>query len=358
MQRKRYLLLLILLLCGKIIAAQEIHFQEFIINDTLITDKHFSQNTKLNIEGRILNISVSHFLKDTARYEYWFEGVNNDWKTYQMQTNIYYQEIPGGTYIFHIRSKNNPDIQKVVSIKIQPLFYQEWWFIPSIFLFLLLIFGSAFYFVFLYKLRQEVQMRQVRNHIASDLHDEIGSTLSGISILSTIAQQQLAENHPSQVLIGRITDDALSIGNAMDDIVWSINPLNDDLEKIIARMRRYAAELFDAKEIDYQIVIPENLNEVKLLMEQRRDVYLIFKEAVNNLVKYSKCTQANIEIKIHNKTFELRIKDNGKGFDPNQESSRNGLKNMHARAISLEGNLTINSAIGKGTELVLDFEIS
>ncbi len=349
------IVLIPLLFCNYSLFAQEIHFQEFSINDSLISDKNLAKSIEKNIEGRILNIKASHFPKDTTQYEYQFEGADDKWKPYQSQINLYYQEIPGGKYAFNVRIKNKPTFQKTIYINIKPLLWQKWWFLPSIFLFLLIIIGSGLYFVFLYRLRQEMEMRQVRNHIASDLHDEIGATLSGIGILSKIAKQQIDENHPSHQLLERINEDASHIGSTMDDIVWSVNPQNDDLEKIIARMSRYAAELFDAKEIDYQILIPENLKDVKLEMEQRRDVYLIFKEAVNNLVKYSKCTHAIVEIKFENNFFELRISDNGKGFDITQETHRNGLKNMKSRATNLDGKLNIQSEIGKGTEILLSF---
>jgi signal transduction histidine kinase len=147
------------------------------------------------------------------------------------------------------------------------------------------------------------------------------------------------------------------MGNTMDDIVWSINPKNDDLENIIARMSRHAAELFDAKNIDYQIVIPENLKDIKLTMEQRRDIYLIFKEAVNNLVKYSKCTYATVKISVNKQQFELSLADNGIGFEVEKDTTRNGIKNMKARANNLKGRLLIESIIGTGTTINLSFVI-
>ena len=346
---------LLTILCNIPIVAQTIHFQEFRINNKQIDTLFSTENVPIIKGGQSLRILIAHV--DTALYEYNFQGIDNQWGTYQTKVNIYYHEIPGGKYAFIVRKKNYPLVSKTIFINIRPQLWQKWWFLPSIYLFMLLIIGSAFYFVFLYRLRQSVQMRQVRNHIAADLHDEIGATLSGIGILSSLAQKNLEESHPSYGMMKRINDDALSIGNTMDDIVWSINPKNDDLENIIARMSRYAAELFDAKEIEYQIVIPENLKDVKLSMEQRRDVYLIFKEAINNLVKYSVCRKALVEIKVTNHKFALFIKDDGIGFDTNIETSRNGLKNMKNRANDLKGNLEINSEINIGTSIKLTLVI-
>lgn len=353
MQKSVFFIAFLLIFCNNRLVAQAIHFQEFSINDTLITEK----NKILEINGQSVNILISHFPNDTTHYQYQLEGIDKEWKNYQIQSNIYYHELPGGKYTFIIRTKNNTTQQQKVFVNIRPQLWQKWWFLPSIYLFIVLIIASALYFVFLYRLRQEVQMRQVRNNIASDLHDEIGATLSGIGILSTIAQQKLLESHPSYALIGRITEDALNIGNTMDDIVWSINPKNDDLENIIARLSRHAAELFDAKEIDYQIVMPENLKDIKLTMEQRRDVYLIFKEAVNNLIKYAKCQHATIKIQVNKQQFELLLSDDGIGFDINKNSNRNGIKNMKTRANNLNGNLHIESALGKGTTVKLSFVI-
>jgi two-component sensor histidine kinase len=348
--------ILLIILSKNYILAQPIHFQRFIINDSLINKGNGKFITELEVAGRQIDIRINHFPEDTNLYQYQLKGIDKDWYDYQRQSHAYFHNIPGGSYSFTIRKKNNHKTFQVVKINIRPNVWQKWWFLPSIYASILLIIGSAFYFVFLYRLRQAVQMRQVRNHIAADLHDEIGATLSGIGILSSLAQKNLDENHPSYGLLGRINDDALSIGNTMDDIVWSINPKNDDLENILARMSRYAAELFDAKDIDYQIVIPENLKEVKLSMEQRRDVYLIFKEGVNNLVKYSKCKNALVEIKV-SKQFELLIRDDGNGFDTMIETSRNGLKNMKNRAGDLNGSLEIISEIGKGTSIELIFII-
>ena len=354
MLKKRFLLYFLFYFCPENLSAQGLIFEKLTINDSLITNR---KEVSFNINKQSLRIQLKHFKNDTIVYQYKFNDIDKVWNDYQIQANISYNELSGGSFAFVIREKNKPNNQQIILINIKPQLWQKWWFLPSIYLIFFFIIGSALYFVFLYRLRQEVQMRQVRNHIATDLHDEIGATLSGIGILSTLAKQQISASHPSYNLMNRITEDALSIGNTMDDIVWSINPKNDDLENVIARMSRIAAELFDAKEIDYQIVIPENLKEAKLSMEQRRDVYLIFKEGVNNLVKYSKCKQAKVEIIVKKQMFELHIVDDGIGFDTKKDTFRNGLKNMKSRAENLKGKLQIISEMGEGTTIILSFII-
>lgn len=301
-------------------------------------------------------VGVNYANPERIKLQYQLEGFENEWITTKNPANIHFSNVPEGSYNFKFRSlSDNGEItaQKVLKLHIAAPFWRTWWF-RMLMLSLVMVIIYAFYQL---RINELLKMQAVRNRISTDLHDEIGATLSGIGILSTIARQQVAENHPAYHLLGRITDDALTVGNAIDDIVWSINPKNDELTHIIARMSRHAAELFEAKNIDYQIITPEKIDEIKLSMEQRRDVFLIFKEAVNNLLKYANCTHVRIEIGIKNYHFKLLISDNGIGFDSAQESNRNGIKNMKNRAKKLRGKLNIDSNLGQGTKINLEFPI-
>jgi signal transduction histidine kinase len=141
---------------------------------------------------------------------------------------------------------------------------------------------------------------------------------------------------------------------AMDDIVWSINPMNDNMQKITARMREYATSLLEAKDIAYTFQVDEAINRIKLDMESRRDFFLIFKEAVNNLVKYSKCSHASIKIETYDYSMVLKIQDDGVGFNVDEVDSGNGLSNMQKRAKSLNSKLVIDSQPGVGTKIMLE----
>ena len=138
----------------------------------------------------------------------------------------------------------------------------------------------------------QAKMQNIRNKIAQDLHDDIGSTLSSISIISNIAIRDINSDRTKATMI-EIKDSSMSLMEKMDDIVWSVNPRNDTLENLLLRIKRFATTLFEAKNIDYTINIQENINEVKLPMEWRQHIYLILKEAINNLVKYSEATLAS-----------------------------------------------------------------
>ncbi|MES1249970.1 MAG: histidine kinase, partial [Chitinophaga rupis] len=164
------------------------------------------------------------------------------------------------------------------------------------------------------------RMQHIRNKIAQDLHDDIGSTLSSISILSDLA---LRESSGSQTIetMNEIKDSSILLMERMDDIVWSINPRNDSLENLLMRVRHFATTLFEAKGVDYSIEIQKNISEVRLPMDYRQHIYLILKEAINNLVKYADASQAWLEVQFDARHLTLCVRDNGKGFEIAGEGS-------------------------------------
>ncbi len=340
----------------------KLYFADIKVNEkSLVMDTYIGESDNIVLKPNESSFSIDFVGIDYARPEsvklqYQLEGFENEWITVKNPANIHFSNVPENSYTFKVRSlSDNGQItaEKSLKIKIEAPFWRTWWFRIMI----LTVFLALIYAFYRYRINQLLQLQAVRNRISTDLHDEIGATLSGIGILSTIAKKQVETNHPAYILLGRITDDALTIGNSIDDIVWSINPKNDELSSIIARMSRHAAELFDAKGIDYQIVTPDAIEFVKLTMEQRRDMYLIFKEAINNLIKYANCKNVRVEIGTENQKFMLTIIDNGVGFDVEQVSSRNGIKNMQARADKLHAKFTIDSKVNLGTKIKLEFPI-
>jgi signal transduction histidine kinase len=160
----------------------------------------------------------------------------------------------------------------------------------------------------------QTRMQHIRNKIAQDLHDDIGSTLSSISILSDLAIRGDSSSRTMETM-GVIKDSSLMLMERMDDIVWSINPRNDSLENLLMRVRHFATTLFEAKGVDYTIDIAKNIHEVRLPMDYRQHIYLILKEAINNLVKYAHATEAFIEVRFDQRHLTLCVRDNGCGFE-------------------------------------------
>jgi signal transduction histidine kinase len=193
----------------------------------------------------------------------------------------------------------------------------------------------------------------VRTRIASDLHDDIGSNLTKIAILTEVAQQQLdsRENDGGPLSsAARISRESL---DSMGDIVWAINPKRDTLRELVRRMRGFATDIFTNRNIDFNFIFPDNDLDVKVGPDVRRDVFLIFKEAVNNVVRHSESTKAAIELRVEGGSLVLRISDDGKGFDAEQARDGNGLVSMHRRAQSIGGKLEISSNLEVGTRVTL-----
>jgi two-component system, NarL family, sensor histidine kinase UhpB len=205
-----------------------------------------------------------------------------------------------------------------------------------------------------YRTRHLLKLQTLRNKIASDLHDDVGSTLSSISIFSQMAQAQSKEVIPALETIGESSRKML---DAMADIVWTINPENDQFEKIIMRMRSFAYELLGAKHIDFEFEADDDVTEIKLPMEARKNLYLIFKEATNNMAKYADATKATFAIKSEKDKLTMMIRDNGKGFDTNTSSSGNGLKNMKRRALEIGAQLLVDSRPGSGTTIKVELAV-
>jgi signal transduction histidine kinase len=170
----------------------------------------------------------------------------------------------------------------------------------------------------------------------------------------TLREQNKAQ---SAGMVQEIKTSSISLMEKMDDIVWSINPKNDSLENLMLRIRHFASRLFEAKDIDYTIGIDDSIKQVKLSMEYRQHIYLVLKEAINNLVKYSGCTRASITVKFENDHLKVTVSDNGRGFDQQMTNHGNGIMSMHRRARSMKGNLVISSAKLQGTIIFLKVKI-
>lgn len=202
---------------------------------------------------------------------------------------------------------------------------------------------------------KEEAIHKERQRLSRDLHDDIGSTLSSINIISNMALKNklLLEDEKLRSSIEKINERSQRLLDNMSDIVWCISPDNDMLEEVLARMRQYATTILDAKGIEYEINFPKENADYKINLDTKNSIYLIFKEAVNNLSKYSEATKANLELRFEGNYINLKVDDNGKGFDLDKVERLNGLMNMKHRASEVKGYLHINSKQGKGTSIEL-----
>jgi signal transduction histidine kinase len=218
--------------------------------------------------------------------------------------------------------------------------------------------AGLLYYLHHLRIQRLLHVEKVRTRLARDLHDDMGSTLSTINILSNMALKKADSDHKTaKEYMSRISNNSSRMMEAMDDIVWSINPVNDNMRKVAARMKEFAGNSLEAQDINYIFHIDEDAKDLGFDMETRRGIFLIFKEAINNILKYAQATEVSISMQVQKKWFVITIADNGIGFDPNKQVAAhrgNGLKNMHKRAEGMNGGkLNIETALGKGTTLLL-----
>lgn len=202
------------------------------------------------------------------------------------------------------------------------------------------------------RLRNQMKELELRNRIAADLHDEVGSSLSSIHMLSQIATQKQTADDSQKEILTRMSNNARETMDKMGDIVWMIKPGESEGTNLKQRMERFAHEICSSREIATEINL-EELEKTKLSMEQRKNIYLIFKEALNNAAKYSGAEKIIINAATQNKRLKMIVSDNGKGFNPADAGWGNGLDNMENRAKDLGGDFNIESGIGKGTKITL-----
>ena len=199
------------------------------------------------------------------------------------------------------------------------------------------------------------QLQNMRNSIADDLHDDIGSALSSINIMSELAKQKSPE---ASTLLTSIGESTTAMQENMSDIVWMLKSGNDRFENVLQRMNLFASEILEAKNIELDFASIESLPALKLTMEQRKNFYLFFKEAINNAAKYSDAKKVEVCIAQKDHSVEMNISDNGKGFDTAKLLNGNGMSSLKKRAAELNGDFKITSCINKGTDVQLKFKIT
>ena len=272
----------------------------------------------------------------------------------------FFTNLPSGNYEFTVWAVARPYLPSVpLRIYIESPLWLRWWFLPMLFLYGLLLMGVIFYFLYRYRLRQFMLLHTVRETIARDLHDDMGSYLSSISVLSQ-SVVNLAQTDPpkAHALVQKIGETARQVMDSMGDIIWSVNPDNDSMNQIVLRMRDVGADLLEEQDVVFTLDIDESLLTTHLPLEHRRDFFLIYKEALNNTAKYAQASHVWVHLQRKDTSLLLTIQDDGIGFDTHQlvrhhSLGGNGLKNMTLRAEKMGGTLTIVSAPGQGTTVTL-----
>ncbi len=296
--------------------------------------------------------SLDYSAPEKNIFEYKLEGIDNDWIRSEGRRFASYTNINNGNYKFKVRGSNssgkfNP-AETEINIIIAPPFWKTWWFRVLAFI----VIAVVLYLLHRYRLNKLLEVERTRNKIARDLHDEVSASITGIVYFADAVKTEVTENQTPALkkLINLISESATQIQESMSDIIWSINPENDDWNIVLPKLRRYASDLCESKSIKYEIDMPETFVGKSLKMEQRHDFWLVFKEIITNAIKHSFCTKIEIKLFSDNEFLFLNIFDNGQGFDDKIPSSNNGLKNIRSRVKSLAGSTELITSIGNGTK--------
>ncbi len=304
--------------------------------------------------------AINYSQSEKNRYAWIMEGLEKNWNYGGSRHYTSYTDLKPGKYILKIKAAG-PDgtwSDKITSlhININPPFWNALWFYVSC----TVLLAAIIYSLFRYRINQLKKLIAVRTKISQDLHDEIGATLSGISMYTHLAKEQIRAVHLSEVekSLDVMQQSAGEMVNKLNDIVWLINPQKDSLKKLLEKLEEYAASIATAKNMKVRINIPQHVNEVKLSMETRRNIYLLYKEAINNAVKYSGASLLELNVYSFDHSIELTLEDNGRGFNSDTVKKGNGMQNMQIRAEEIRAEFALTSNPGGGTTVSLKYKIT
>jgi signal transduction histidine kinase len=296
--------------------------------------------------------AVSLAAGEHLRYQYRLEGAETDWSPPRTERVVHYSQLASGHYRFQVRAVTTAGLAGItpatVEFVILPPVWQRAWFRAGVVVGLtLLVFAGH-----RYRVARLLESERVRTRIASDLHDDIGSSLSEIAILSEVARTTAGDDPRVAAPLGRIATLSRESVDAMGDIVWAIDPHRDTPTHLAQRMRRLASDVLSARGIELRFEISD-ASQPRLGADVRREVFLIFKEALHNITRHAQATRVDIVLSIAQHRLELVVEDDGCGFDAARGRDGHGLRNMVRRAQGLGGTLTVTSGDGAGVRVAL-----
>lgn len=304
----------------------------------------------ISIEFSALDFSVPK----RNKYSYILEGFQKSWTfTGGSSRTATYTNLPAGEFTFMVKGTNSDGIwsENAASIRIiiNPPFWQTWWFVTLV----VIIIVFFIYYLGTIRIKSQLEIEKLKLKIASDLHDNIGAGLTEISILSEVAER--SEGQSSSIVkkdLQKISETARQLVDSMSDIVWVVNPQRDSLHDLIVKLKDSYNEFFSSIGISFQVNNVEKSDDIKLPMDYKQNLLLMFKEAINNAIKHSGCKKLILEAFYKNDIIEIILKDDGSGFNIDKIKFGNGIKNMENRAKKIKGKLSWKSEVGAGTTVI------
>ncbi len=307
-------------------------------------------------------IGITMSQPQNVKYQYKLEGMDENWSSLTTNTSAPYGNLPQGNYTFIVKAMNNEGYwsnEFKYTFTIRPPWWKTWWFriLAITFLLVLIFFISRFIYVYNLRKQKNILEKQLavqyeRQRISSDLHDEIGSTLSSINIYAGLAKKETNKDS----FLDAINQNVSDVINKLDELVWSINPKNESTTSIVNRLRSYAEPITQAREISFEIENELPDADIKLTVEITHDIYLVAKELINNAIKHSKCKHIRVKFSRQQKKLLLIVEDDGIGYDETSiRKDRKGLSNIAQRVATMKGNITTENS--NGTRITISIPV-
>jgi signal transduction histidine kinase len=314
----------------------------------------------LDIRYTALDLSAP----EKCHFKYRLEGVDSDWIDADTHRTAHYSNIAPGAYRFNVLACNKDGVWNEqgasLNLQLQPHFWQTWWFGALALSGLIGLAGGSARFATQRKMQRKLELAQrqhaierERGRIARDIHDDLGSSLTRIMLLGRRAETDLAQRKDVDVHLEKIVSFSRNAIQAMDEIVWAVNPRNDNLDGLVGYLNEYAAQFFQDTGIRCRLLMPI-ASQLVLHTEVRHDLFLAFKEALNNVLKHSGASEVHVEVSSVGAAVNIIIDDNGRGFDLDHGQNGghgNGLQNMRKRMDAVGGKMEIITAPGHGAKV-------
>jgi signal transduction histidine kinase len=293
-------------------------------------------------------------------------GLDESWFEAGAQRNATYLRLPSGNYQFEVRACSEDGVWSEtgadLSFLVEPFIWETWWFrtvaLAALTLGMVVLVRYVSFRrlqIQLQRAQREAALHQERARIAKDIHDDLGANLTQIALLSEFARQDRATPERVDVHTGKISTTARQAVKSLDEIVWAVNPHNDTLAELIDYTQQFALDHLQLAGIRCRFDLPEKLRERDVSADVRHNLFLVVKEALNNVVKHSKATEVWLRFLNTDDHLRIVVEDNGHGFEGAVEHRwADGLKNMRQRMQEAGGAFRVESRPGQGTRITLE----
>jgi ligand-binding sensor domain-containing protein/signal transduction histidine kinase len=312
--------------------------------------------------------ALSLQIPEKNHFRYMLEGADPDWINADTRRVAYYNHLRPGGYRFHVIASNKDGLWNeagaTLALELAPAFWETVWFRSLAVLGLAGALAGSVRYVSVRRLRhklaaleQQHAIEKERARIAKDIHDDLGASLTQITLLSDRGDSAAPEELRSNVC--KISSTAREIAQSLDEIVWAVNPQHDSLEGLIEYISQSADDFLEDTSIRSRVKLPPALPHCSIPAETRHQFFLAFREALNNAVKHAEASEIQLEVLAEPAEFRIKIADNGIGFDPKKAQVRgNGLTNMRKRLEGIGGRFAITSSPGHGTTVNLTISLN